>query len=164
VLLVKLDFWREVGGFDERFAPMCYEDMDMCFEARQRGMRVMYEPRAEVVHLENSTTGMDGPLSDLRYLEINWRKFEDKWREALQHEHSEEDPASLWAAANRGADHTGGGVPAAGDNDRASCGGLGRGRLGAFTGPGKGSRSGKFELLTAGRRLEITCGLVPRSC
>ena len=58
-LMVRADFWREVGGFDSRFAPMYYEDTDLCFQAREHGLRVMFEPRANVIHVEGGTAGTD---------------------------------------------------------------------------------------------------------
>ena len=36
---------------------MYYEDTDLCFEARARGLRVMYEPRARVIHHEGAHGG-----------------------------------------------------------------------------------------------------------
>ena len=38
---------------------MYYEDTDLCFEARERGLRVLYEPAAVVVHVEGATAGND---------------------------------------------------------------------------------------------------------
>lgn len=102
-LLVKAAFWREVGGFDQTFEPMYYEDTDLCFEARRRGFRVMYEPRAEVIHVESVSAGTDLRLSHRRYLEINRRKFAEKWEPVLEREHSEEATSSLFVAADRGA-------------------------------------------------------------
>ncbi len=36
-LMVKAELWRSVGGFDERFVPMYYEDVDLCFQAASAG-------------------------------------------------------------------------------------------------------------------------------
>jgi GT2 family glycosyltransferase/SAM-dependent methyltransferase/glycosyltransferase involved in cell wall biosynthesis len=78
-LLVRTSFWHDAGGFDERFAPMYYEDTDLCFQARERGLRVMYEPRAIVVHLEGGTAGTDASAGHKRFQEINRAKFVEKW-------------------------------------------------------------------------------------
>jgi GT2 family glycosyltransferase/2-polyprenyl-3-methyl-5-hydroxy-6-metoxy-1,4-benzoquinol methylase/glycosyltransferase involved in cell wall biosynthesis len=86
-LLVRADFWNEVGGFDERFEPMYYEDTDLCFEARARGLRVMYEPRARVVHIEGATAGTDESSGHKRHQERNRPKFVQKWRDRLESEH-----------------------------------------------------------------------------
>ena len=103
-LTVRADFWREVGGFDERFLPMYYEDTDLCFQARERGLRVMFEPRAHVIHVEGATAGVELDVGHKRHQELNRPKFVDKWRERLDAEHLPPDPETLWAAATRHCD------------------------------------------------------------
>lgn len=82
-LLVRRDLWRQLGGFDERYLPMYYEDTDLCFAARDAGYRVVFEPRAEVIHVEGATAGTDVSQSSKRFQEINRPKFVEKWREHL---------------------------------------------------------------------------------
>ena len=103
-LMVQADFWREVGGFDERFLPMYYEDTDLCFQARERGLRVMFEPRAHVIHVEGATAGVDLDAGHKRHQELNRPKFVEKWSERLEAEHLPPDPETVWAAANRHCD------------------------------------------------------------
>jgi O-antigen biosynthesis protein len=86
-LLVRRELWQEVGGYDERYLPMYYEDADLCLQARQRGWRVLYEPSAVVVHAEGSTAGTDPNAGHKRHQEANRVKFVDKWRELLEAEH-----------------------------------------------------------------------------
>jgi O-antigen biosynthesis protein len=86
-LLVRADFWKDVGGYDERFEPMYYEDTDLCFEARASGLRVMYEPTARVIHHEGSTAGSDETSSHKRHQAANRPKFVEKWRERLESDH-----------------------------------------------------------------------------
>jgi GT2 family glycosyltransferase/SAM-dependent methyltransferase len=100
-LLVKTDFWRQVGGFDQRFAPIYYEDTDLCFQAREHGLRVMYEPRANVIHLEGSTSGTDVTTGLKRYQEVNRSKFVQKWRRRLDSEQLPASPHNLRRAATR---------------------------------------------------------------
>jgi GT2 family glycosyltransferase/glycosyltransferase involved in cell wall biosynthesis len=100
-LMVRADFWREAGGFDERFEPMYYEDTDLCFEAHSRGLRVMYEPRAHVVHVEGATAGVDESAGHKRHQELNRPKFVQKWCEVLETQHLANDRGNLWLAANR---------------------------------------------------------------
>jgi GT2 family glycosyltransferase/SAM-dependent methyltransferase len=98
-LLVRTNFWHEVGGFDERFLPMYYEDTDLCFEARARGLRVLYEPTAQVIHAEGSTAGVDESASHKRHQATNRPKFVEKWRERLESEHLPPD-TDPWLGAN----------------------------------------------------------------
>jgi O-antigen biosynthesis protein len=100
-LMVRADFWNEVGGFDERFLPMFYEDTDLCFQARERNLRVMYEPGAVVVHIEGATTGGDLTSGHKRHQEENRPKFVAKWRHQLESEALRPSPVNARAAANR---------------------------------------------------------------
>ncbi|HWD63809.1 MAG TPA: glycosyltransferase [Solirubrobacteraceae bacterium] len=86
-LLVRSDFWRERGGYDETFRPMYYEDTDLCFDAREHGLRVVYEPEAIVVHHEGGTAGTDTSAGYKRHQEENRLKFVAKWSARLQAEH-----------------------------------------------------------------------------
>lgn len=43
---------RELGGFDEAFAPAYYEDADLCVRMIGAGYRVVYDPAVVVTHLE----------------------------------------------------------------------------------------------------------------
>ena len=83
-LLVPTELLRQIGGFDERYAPAYYEDADLCFEVRARGLKVVYEPRSEVIHYEGVTSGTDISTGAKRYQEINRPKFAAKWHRELQ--------------------------------------------------------------------------------
>jgi O-antigen biosynthesis protein len=100
-LMVSADLWRDVGGFDERYLPMYYEDADLCFEARERGLRVLYEPEAMIVHLEGATAGSDVESGHKRHQEQNRPKFVEKWRHRLESEHLRSAPTNVRMAANR---------------------------------------------------------------
>ncbi len=100
-LMVKADLWAELGGYDERYLPMYYEDTDLCFEARERGLRVLYEPAAVVVHVEGATAGNDIESGYKRYQEQNRSKFVAKWRHRLDSKQLRPAPTNLRLAANR---------------------------------------------------------------
>jgi GT2 family glycosyltransferase/SAM-dependent methyltransferase len=100
-LMVRADFWREVGGFDERFEPMYYEDTDLCFQAREHGLRVVYEPRANVIHIEGGSAGTDISVGHKRHQESNRPKFVEKWRERLEREQLPANWNNVRRASNR---------------------------------------------------------------
>ena len=100
-LLVRADLFRELGGFDERYAPAYYEDADLCFAARAHGMRVVYEPSSVVTHHEGLTAGRDVTAGMKRFYEINRPKFESKWYGVLQREHYAYSEANVRRAARR---------------------------------------------------------------
>ncbi len=51
-LLTPAALWRELGGFDERFAPAYYEETDYCVRLWESGHRVVYDPDAAILHYE----------------------------------------------------------------------------------------------------------------
>lgn len=48
-MAVRAEVFRLLGGLDPGY-PMFCEDVDLCRRAREAGLRVVYEPRAEIVH------------------------------------------------------------------------------------------------------------------
>lgn len=52
-VLIRRATWDDLGGLDERYVGGQFEDVDQCWRARERGWRVIYEPRATAYHLEH---------------------------------------------------------------------------------------------------------------
>ena len=55
-LAIKRAVTDKIGLLDENFYPAFYEDVDLCWRARQAGWKVRYEPRAVALHDESSST------------------------------------------------------------------------------------------------------------
>lgn len=55
-LLARTALVRDLGGFDEAFAPGYYEDADLCLRIRNAGYRVIYDPAVVVRHLEHGSS------------------------------------------------------------------------------------------------------------
>jgi GT2 family glycosyltransferase len=49
-LMLRREVWQELGGFDETFWPLWFEDVDFCRRASERGYRFYYEPNAVANH------------------------------------------------------------------------------------------------------------------
>jgi GT2 family glycosyltransferase len=49
-LIFRRDVWRALRGFDERFHPIWFEDVDFCKRAHDAGFSIRYEPRAMARH------------------------------------------------------------------------------------------------------------------
>ncbi len=79
-LLVPTEVFRRLGGFDQRYRPGYYEDVDLGFAVRRHGLRVLYQPRAVVVHYEGCT----GNSAKAALMDINRDKFRVKWRRELR--------------------------------------------------------------------------------
>jgi len=49
-LAVRKSLWRELGGLDERFYPLWFEDVDFCLRLKREGVRIVFEPRCRFRH------------------------------------------------------------------------------------------------------------------
>ncbi|WP_179187155.1 rhamnan synthesis F family protein [Sphingomonas sp. TZW2008] len=70
-----------VGGFDERFN-LEFNDVDLCLKIRQLGLRIVYNPVAELIHSEKKSRGEVAPPGEQLAL------FLSRWQEWLS-----DDPA-----------------------------------------------------------------------
>ena len=82
-LAVPAALFRQLGGFDTRYAPAYYEDTDLAMQVRAAGLRVLYQPASVVVHFEGVTSGTDINTGMKAHQAINQRTFLARWRETL---------------------------------------------------------------------------------
>lgn len=86
-ILLSNALWKQIGGFDTRFAPAYCEDSDLAFEVRKAGYRVVYQPLSKVIHFEGISNGTDVQGSGLkRYQVVNNKKLREKWAKELAHQ------------------------------------------------------------------------------
>lgn len=121
--LVDRSAWAVVGGFDERFFPAFYGDIDFCLAAWGHNRTVLCAPRAVIHHereaMVNRRRGAAGSR-ELRafLLERQRARFLEKWRDAIRAferlERSEPDAEQLERALTRCAARAPGhsGIPA----------------------------------------------------
>jgi GT2 family glycosyltransferase/glycosyltransferase involved in cell wall biosynthesis len=100
-LLVRRDLFNELGGFDERYAPGYYEDVDLCFGIRTLGKRVVFQPESRLVHYEGGTSGTDLATGMKKFQTINHKKFVSKWKPILETEQLPRSNANVERASDR---------------------------------------------------------------
>lgn len=84
-ILLSVHLWKQIGGFDERFAPAYCEDSDLAFEVRKAGYHVVYQPLSKVIHFEGVSNGTDVNGTGLkRYQVENSKKLQEKWAEEFK--------------------------------------------------------------------------------
>ena len=83
-IMIRTDLWKEIGGFDERFAPAYCEDSDLAFEVRKHGYKVVYQPKSEVVHFEGLSNGKNLNTGLKHYQVVNSQKLAEKWTEVFK--------------------------------------------------------------------------------
>lgn len=103
-IMIRTALWKEIGGFDERFAPAYYEDTDLAFEVRKHGKKVMLQPKSVVVHYEGISNGTDtSDTSGLKHYQVvNQEKFREKWAAELQEQCINDGNPNPFDACERG--------------------------------------------------------------
>ena len=76
-LVTPRDLYLELGGLDEIYWNG-YEDVDYCLKVRARGLRVIYEPRAQLYHFESKSG-----VQRFRKLWWNVATLSERWREKV---------------------------------------------------------------------------------
>lgn len=82
-LLIRRDFFIELGLFDELYVPAYYEDTDLAFKVRAAGKKVFYQPASVIVHYEGVSNGTDTGAGIKAYQVENQKKFFEKWESVL---------------------------------------------------------------------------------
>jgi len=82
-IMLKTSLFRELDGFDAHYAPAYYEDTDLAFRVRAKGLKVRVQPAAVIVHHEGVTSGTDVSEGAKRYQAVNREKFLERWHDEL---------------------------------------------------------------------------------
>ena len=99
-IAVRTKLWEEIGGFDEQFVPAYYEDVDLAFESRLRGWKVLYQPNIPIIHYEGISHGKDENSGLKAHQRKNHDVFVDKWSSELQ-THLPNNRDNVFFASNR---------------------------------------------------------------
>jgi GT2 family glycosyltransferase len=84
-LALRMAALRAVGGFDERFGPVYYEDVDLCWRLREAGWSVRFIPTLRALHHEGVT--LQRSADYYHYLHANRLRFAlkhlspEQWRD-----------------------------------------------------------------------------------
>jgi N-acetylglucosaminyl-diphospho-decaprenol L-rhamnosyltransferase len=57
LLMVRKDVWERLGGLDERFYPVWFEDVDFCHRVLDAGYRIGYVPSVAAAHRGGHSVG-----------------------------------------------------------------------------------------------------------
>ena len=82
-LLTRRDLWEELGGLDDRWLPVAFNDIDFCVRVRDAGHRVLLTPQAVLFHHESKTRGLDDTPAKLERLANEADVVKARWGDAL---------------------------------------------------------------------------------
>lgn len=80
--IFRRSIWNKLGGLDEIYAPFYWEDIDIGYRAWRSGFKIIWEPKALVIHEHESTAKKLNPkyLSTIKQrneLIFNWLNVTD---------------------------------------------------------------------------------------
>ena len=78
-MLVKRSTFEFLGGFDERFAPMWYEDVDFIFRAREANITIGVVNEPSIQHLGGRTSGQQETYNSEIEKRSSRKTFVDVW-------------------------------------------------------------------------------------
>ncbi len=87
---------KEIGGLDEVFNPIQYEDLDFCYRARSKGYRIIYTPDPEVYHWESITSEGTTSLPNKYLIIKHGAIFKKRWRHMFEKEHGPSEDETRW--------------------------------------------------------------------
>jgi GT2 family glycosyltransferase len=81
-MVVRKTMYDAVGGFDETLA-VAYNDVDFCLRLRDRGLRNVWTPFAELYHFESVSRGDDTRGAARPRFLIESQLMKERWRDLL---------------------------------------------------------------------------------
>ena len=88
--------YEEIGGLDEAFNPIEFEDFDFCYRAREAGWRCIYEPSVEMYHWESITSEGTRRLPNTYLIVKHGMLFKERWHHMFEKEDGPPDEACQW--------------------------------------------------------------------
>ena len=82
-LMLERSTFTELGGFDESLAPAYGEDLELGLRLRERGLRSVYEPEAEVIHHLSISADAQGDEFKSRSLVRNMQTVAERYQGQL---------------------------------------------------------------------------------
>lgn len=90
-ILVPKPLWEELGGFDSAFAPAYYEDTDLAFRIRDKGLKTVYTPLGRVIHFEGASNGTSTDDGVKRHQVLHAPLFRRRWFNSYRHHGKQRD-------------------------------------------------------------------------
>lgn len=87
-LLMPRKLFIELGGFDEESLAVAFNDVDLCLRLRRLGYKVIFTPRAELIHHESATRGDDLSPEHRDRFERECAVMRHRWSAAINNDPS----------------------------------------------------------------------------
>lgn len=80
-VVLRTQIFRELSGYDERYIPAYYEDVDLCFRVAELGFRVVVDPLVRIAHLFGGSHNLQ---ETLQLMDKNRSVLRERWKDRLE--------------------------------------------------------------------------------
>jgi len=88
--------YKKLGGLDEVYSPVQYEDLDYCYRARAAGFEVWTNPAVELFHFEHTTTAGSDDVNFRYVTSRNALTFKRRWKSTFEAEDGMKNASYAW--------------------------------------------------------------------
>ena len=85
-LMMRRNVFNEAGGFDEENFAVAFNDVDLCLKVRRLGYKIIFTPRAELIHHESATRGDDLAPEHRERFERECESMRRRWPEVIKND------------------------------------------------------------------------------
>ena len=82
-MMIKRSVFQEVGGFTQELS-VAFNDVDLCLKVREHGWLVVYDPYAELYHMESKTRGAEDDKKKVRRFQTEIEYMRSHWLKILK--------------------------------------------------------------------------------
>jgi len=82
-LLLRKSLFEEVGGLDEKFFRVAFNDVDLCLKVREAGYRNLWTPYATLFHYESKSRGHEDTPENLARFHSEVAAMKLRWNQCL---------------------------------------------------------------------------------
>lgn len=83
-LVMRREVFDRTDGFDEGRLAVAFNDVDLCLQVRKLGLRVVYNPYAELYHHESVSRGYETTPEKFTRFEGEIEAMKERWQEVLE--------------------------------------------------------------------------------
>ena len=82
-MIIKKDIFQQVGGFTEKLA-VAFNDVDLCLKVNRASCLVVYNPYAQLYHMESKTRGAEDNKQKVRRFQEEIEYMRCQWLDILK--------------------------------------------------------------------------------
>lgn len=82
-MMMKKEVFLEAGGFTEKLA-VAFNDVDLCLKVRSKGWLIVYDPYAQLYHMESKTRGAEDDKKKVRRFQTEIEYMRGHWLKILK--------------------------------------------------------------------------------